>query len=93
MPLQLHNQPQTWELLEAITDSDRDEKLKEFAKNPIRSVLSAIACPCVVRYWAKHSQIKAIAKFINFSGNAMPLQIYDINLTFKVSFPYDFEMV
>jgi hypothetical protein len=23
----------------------------------------------------------------------MPLQIYDINLTFKVSFPYDFEMV
>ena len=35
MPLHFHNQPQTWELLEAITDNDRDEQLKEFAKKEL----------------------------------------------------------
>ncbi len=35
MPLQFLDQPQTWELLEAIANNDPDEKLKEFAKKEL----------------------------------------------------------
>jgi hypothetical protein len=47
-------------------------------------MLSQINCPCVVRFWAKHSQIKAICKFINFCGNAMPLQFLDQPQTWEL---------
>jgi hypothetical protein len=47
-------------------------------------VPSAIACPCVARFWAKHSQIKAICKCINFGGNALPLQFYDQPQTWEL---------
>ncbi|MBD2319151.1 hypothetical protein [Phormidium tenue] len=49
-----------------------------------KSVPSAIACPYVVRFRAKHSQIKAICKCINFCGNALPLQFYDQPQTWEL---------
>ena len=36
--------------------------------------LFPLSCPCVVRLWAKHSQIKGILKLIDGCGNAMPLR-------------------